>query len=42
MKNKKSEMKEITKNMNQEQKEKYKEDLIKKKKNEQVKRTKKY
>ena len=37
MKNKKSEMKVMTKNMNQEQKEKYKEDLIKKKKDEQVK-----
>jgi hypothetical protein len=37
MKNKKGQMKEITKNMNQEQKEKYKEYLIKKKKDEQVK-----
>jgi hypothetical protein len=34
---KKSEMKDMTKNMNQEQKEKYKEDLIKKKKDEEVK-----
>ena len=37
MKTKKNEMKELTKYMNQEQKEKYKEDLIKKKKDEQVK-----
>jgi hypothetical protein len=37
MKNKKGQMKEMTKHMNQEQKEKYKEDLIKKKKDEQVK-----
>jgi len=37
MKNKKGQMKEMTKNMNREQKEKYKEDLIKKKKDEQVK-----
>ena len=34
---KKNEMKDLTKDMNQEQKEKYKEDLIKKKKDEQVK-----
>jgi ATP-dependent 26S proteasome regulatory subunit len=37
MKNKKNEMKELTKDMNQEQKEKYKEDSIKKKTDEQVK-----
>ena len=37
MKNKKGQMKELTKDMNQEQKEKYKEELIKKKKDEQVK-----
>jgi hypothetical protein len=37
MKTKKNEMKDLTKDMNQEQKEKYKEDLIKKKKDEQVK-----
>jgi hypothetical protein len=37
MKNKKNEIKELTKDMNQEQKEKYKEDLIKKKKDEEVK-----
>ena len=37
MKTKKGQMKELTKDMNQEQKEKYKEDLIKKKKDEQIK-----
>ena len=37
MKNKKSEMKELTKNMNQEQKEKYKKELINNKKDEDIK-----
>ena len=37
MKNKKNEMKELTKDMNQEQKEIYKEELLKKKEDKQVK-----